>query len=57
MQITKDIAIFPDNYHSCLSDLQLVANRIVHSVETTLTCTGQSGLDRVHNTIGHKLKV
>ena len=39
MQITKDIAVFPDNYHSCLSQLQLVAKRIVHSAqqgETTL---------------------
>ena len=38
MQITKDIAVFPDNYRSCLSQLQLVAKRIVHSeqqVETT----------------------
>ena len=42
MQITKDIAVFPDNYCSCLSQLQLVAKRIVHSaqqVETTLNNT------------------
>ena len=42
MQITKDIAVFPDNYRSCLSQLQLVAKRIVHSeqqVETTLNNT------------------
>ena len=31
MQITKDIAVFPDNYRSCLSQCQLVAKRIVHS--------------------------
>ena len=42
MQITKDIAVFPDNYRSCLSQVQLVAKRIVHSaqqVETTLNNT------------------
>ena len=41
MQITKDIAVFPDTYRSCLSQLQLVAKRIVHSaqVETTLKNT------------------
>ena len=42
MQITKDIAVFPDNYRLCLSHLQLVAKRIEHSaqqVETTLTNT------------------
>ena len=42
MQITKNIAVFPDNYLSCLSQLQLVAKRIVHSeqqVETTLNNT------------------
>ena len=32
MQITKDIAVFPYNYRSCLSQRQLVAaKRIVHS--------------------------
>ena len=42
MQITKDIAVFPDNYRSCLAQLQLMAKRIVHSeqqVETTLNNT------------------
>ena len=42
MQITKDIAVFPDNDRSCLSQLQLVAKRIVHSAqqgETTLNNT------------------
>ena len=27
MQFTEDIAVFPDNYRSCLSQLQLVAKR------------------------------
>ena len=42
MQITKDIAVFPDNYRLYLSQLQLVAKRIVHSAkqgETTLNNT------------------
>ena len=42
MQIRKDIAVFPDNYRTCLSQLQLVAKRVVHSaqqVETTLNNT------------------
>ena len=42
MQIKKDIAVFTDNYRSCLSQLQLVAKRIVHSAqqgETTLNNT------------------
>ena len=42
MQIKKDIAVFPDNYRSGLSQLQLVAKRIVHSAqqgETTLNNT------------------
>ena len=42
MQITKDIAVFPDNYRLCLSQRQLVAKRIVHSeqqIETALNNT------------------
>ena len=42
MQFTEDIAVFPDNYRSCLSQLQLVTKRIVHSAqqgETTLNNT------------------
>ena len=42
LQFMLDIAVFPDKYRSCLSQLQLVAKRIVHSAqqgETTLNNT------------------
>ena len=57
MQITKDIAVFPDNYRSCLSQRQLVAKRIVHSeqqVETVLNNTSTRDTISIHNDYGSK---